>query len=58
MNLTKIESRPLRAQLGHYRFFVDCEGDARDEAVAAAVAGLHAHCERVTVLGSYPAAQR
>ena len=29
VNLTKIESRPMRAQLGHYRFFVDCEGDAR-----------------------------
>jgi prephenate dehydratase len=57
VNLTKIESRPLRAQLGHYRFFVDCEGDARDSAVAEAVAGLHAHCERVQVLGSYPAAQ-
>ncbi len=57
VNLTKIESRPLRAQLGHYRFFVDCEGDARDAAVAAAVAGLHAHCERVHVLGSYPAAE-
>ncbi len=57
VNLTKIESRPLRGQLGHYRFFVDCEGDARDEAVAAAVAGLHAHCERVQVLGSYPAAR-
>jgi prephenate dehydratase len=57
VNLTKIESRPLRAQLGHYRFFVDCEGDARDGAVAGAVAGLHAHCERVQILGSYPAAE-
>jgi prephenate dehydratase len=57
VNLTKIESRPLRGQLGHYRFFVDCEGHAHDEAVAAAVAGLHAHCERVQVLGSYPAAR-
>jgi prephenate dehydratase len=57
VNLTKIESRPLRARLGHYRFFVDCEGDARDGAVAEAVAGLHAHCERVQVLGSYPAAE-
>jgi len=56
VNLTKIESRPLRAQLGHYRFFVDCEGDAHDDAVAGAVAGLRAHCERVQVLGSYPAA--
>jgi prephenate dehydratase len=56
VNLTKIESRPLRAQLGHYRFFVDCEGDARDSAVADAISGLHVHCERVQVLGSYPAA--
>jgi prephenate dehydratase len=57
VNLTKIESRPLRAQLGHYRFFVDCEGDAHDGEVADAIAGLHAHCERVQVLGSYPAAE-
>jgi prephenate dehydratase len=56
VNLTKIESRPMRAQLGHYRFFVDCEGDAREGPVADAVEGLHAHCERVRVLGSYPAA--
>jgi prephenate dehydratase len=56
VNLTKIESRPMRARLGHYRFFVDCEGDARAGAVAEAVAGLQAHCERVQVLGSYPAA--
>jgi prephenate dehydratase len=56
VNLTKIESRPMRARLGHYRFFVDCEGDARDGAVAEAVAGLQAQCERVHVLGSYPAA--
>jgi prephenate dehydratase len=56
VNLTKIESRPLRAQLGHYRFFVDCEGDARESPVADAVAGLQVHCERVRVLGSYAAA--
>jgi prephenate dehydratase len=56
VNLTKIESRPMRARLGHYRFFVDCEGDARRSPVADAVAGLRAHCERVKVLGSYPAA--
>ena len=56
VNLTKIESRPMRAQLGHYRFFVDCQGDGREGAVADAIAGLRAHCERVQVLGSYPAA--
>jgi prephenate dehydratase len=57
VNLTKIESRPLRARLGHYRFFVDCEGAATDAEVAAAVAGLRKHCERVRILGSYPAAR-
>jgi prephenate dehydratase len=56
VNLTKIESRPLRGRLGHYRFFVDCEGAAREEPVADAVVGLGKHCEQVKILGSYPAA--
>jgi prephenate dehydratase len=56
VNLTKIESRPLRARLGHYRFFVDCQGAATDRPVAEAVAGLRAHCEQVRILGTYPAA--
>ncbi|HEV2786022.1 MAG TPA: prephenate dehydratase [Solirubrobacteraceae bacterium] len=56
VNLTKIESRPLRARLGHYRFFVDCEGSASDPPVAEAVDGLRKHCEQVRILGSYPAA--
>ena len=56
VNLTKIESRPLRARLGHYRFFVDCQGAATEGSVAEAVAGLHKHCEQVRILGSYPAA--
>ena len=29
VNLTRIESRPLRSQLGHYAFHVDCEGHSR-----------------------------
>lgn len=57
VNLTKIESRPLRARLGHYRFFVDCEGDARQEPVSEAVDGLRKHCEQVKILGSYPVAR-
>ncbi len=56
VNLTKIESRPLRARLGHYRFFVDGEGAATDGPLAEAVAGLRKHCEQVRILGSYPAA--
>ena len=56
VNLTKIESRPLRKRLGHYRFFVDCEGSAHEPSVAEAVDGLRKHCEQVRVLGSYAAA--
>jgi prephenate dehydratase len=56
VNLTKIESRPLRMRLGHYRFFVDCEGGAHEPSVAEAVDGLRKHCEQVRILGSYPVA--
>jgi prephenate dehydratase len=56
INLTKIESRPMREQLGHYMFFVDLEGSLEDEVVAQALTGLRAMCEQVRVLGSYPAA--
>lgn len=53
VNLTKIESRPQRARLGHYRFFVDCEGSAGDRAVAEAISSLQKHCDAVKILGSY-----
>jgi prephenate dehydratase len=56
VNLTKIESRPQRSQLGNYIFFLDCEGAEDAPAVAEALAGLRGHCQRVHVLGSYPAA--
>lgn len=56
VNLVRIESRPARSALGHYVFLADCEGRADDDAVAQAVAGLRSHCDRVRVLGTYPAA--
>jgi prephenate dehydratase len=56
VNLTRIESRPRRARLGHYLFHVDMEGRAGDAAVADAIAALGRHCEEVRLLGSYPAA--
>jgi prephenate dehydratase len=57
INLTKIESRPRREQLGEYMFFAELEGDEHEERVAAALDGLRGRCERVLVLGSYPAAR-
>ena len=56
VNLTRIESRPRRARLGHYLFHVDMEGNAGDPPVADAIAALGRHCEDVRLLGSYPAA--
>jgi prephenate dehydratase len=55
INLTKIESRPQRARLGHYVFFVDLQGSTREPAVAEALEGMRAACEQVRILGSYRA---
>ncbi len=54
VNLTRIESRPLRQQLGRYGFFIDLEGAVADESVAGAIGALRDKAENVRVLGSYP----
>jgi prephenate dehydratase len=54
VNMTRIESRPLRQGLGRYMFFCDVEGALDDAPVASAVEALRAKAENVRVLGSYP----
>jgi prephenate dehydratase len=56
VNLTRIESRPLRQRLGQYMFFLDLEGAIDEERVSDAVAGLRSHADVVRVLGSFPLA--
>jgi prephenate dehydratase len=56
INLTRIESRPLRRGLGRYMFFCDLEGAESDEIVAEAIARLRGKAESVRILGSYPVA--
>jgi prephenate dehydratase len=56
VNLTRIESRPLRQGLGQYLFLLELEGAETDSAVAGGIAGLRAHADVVRVLGSFPAA--
>jgi len=58
VNLTRIESRPLRSELGRYMFFCDLEGAETDPAVAEAIAALRKKAESVRVLGSYPVASQ
>jgi prephenate dehydratase len=54
INLTRIESRPLRSGLGRYMFFCDLEGAATDEPVAEAISQLRSKADSVRILGSYP----
>lgn len=56
INLTKLESRPTKRQLGHYCFLVDFAGHVADEVVADCLRNLHAEQADVKFLGSYPAA--
>jgi prephenate dehydratase len=57
INLTKIESRPLRERLGTYVFFADLEARGSEQRVQEAIAGVRSLCQEVRVLGSYAAAQ-
>ncbi len=56
VNLTRIESRPLRSVLGHYLFHLDLDGAPGRAEVDEAIEALRAHCEDVRVLGAYQAA--
>ena len=58
VNLSRIESRPLGDKLGRYRFNVDANGHATDEAVAEAVQGLYRFSPKLIFLGSYPRADK
>lgn len=54
IDLTRIESRPTRTELGTYLFFLDCVGHVEDSAVAEALKALHRRCSDVRYLGSWP----
>jgi prephenate dehydratase len=55
VNLTRIESRPLRRGMGQYMFFLDLVGSLADPAVSDAVEALRGHAGVVRVLGSFSA---
>lgn len=56
INLTKIESRPTKQQLGEYCIFIDCAGHVTDARVGEALRSVHRHAAELRVLGSYPRA--
>lgn len=57
LNLTKIESRPMKSKAWEYIFFLDIEGHIATPQVAEAVEELQEYCQFVKVLGSYPKAK-
>lgn len=56
INMTWIESFPARDAKNEYIFFVDVEGHEDDPKTKKALAALESHCQKLTVLGSYPMA--
>lgn len=54
LNMTRIESRPTRRQLGTYIFLVDIQGHHEDAEVKDALAEASEITHWIRVLGSYP----
>ncbi|ARU63494.1 hypothetical protein CBW65_22685 [Tumebacillus avium] len=57
LNLTKIESRPTKKELGSYYFILDVERDCQDERLASAIAEIEKLGCDVRWFGSYPVYQ-
>jgi prephenate dehydratase len=53
INLSRIESRPIKGRLGEYRFYLDMDGHVAEPRVGDALAALHRRCRELRFLGSY-----
>ena len=56
IDLTRIESRPIKGRRNEYWFHLDCGGHVAQPAMGEAVAALYRRCTEVRYLGSYPRA--
>ncbi len=54
INLTMVQSRPTKQQLGDYMFFIEFDGSTRDLKVQTVLSCLRLKLREVKVLGSYP----
>lgn len=55
INMTRIESRPMKTRNWEYLFFVDLEGHEEDSNMREAVREMQGHCAFIKRLGSFPA---
>ncbi len=53
LNMTKIESRPIKGKPWEYCFFVDFEGNLEEPAVKNAIRGLREDAKNLKILGNY-----
>lgn len=53
LNMTRIQSRPVKDKNWEYRFFIDFDGNLEDSAVQNALRGLKAETESFKILGNY-----
>jgi len=58
INLTKIESRPLKEREWEYIFYMDFEGHSSEERCLEALEELKGICRFLKILGSYPKAKK
>lgn len=57
LNMTRIESRPSKREMGEYIFFVDLELPSGQEPLLQALDQLRPLCEHLAVFGAYPITQ-
>ncbi|MHB8158146.1 MAG: prephenate dehydratase [Desulfocucumaceae bacterium] len=54
INLTRIESRPVKKKLGQYMFFIDLAGSHSNPKVSEAIEAIEENTSFLRILGSYP----
>lgn len=58
IDLTKIESRPTKNNLGDYLFYIDFKGHIEDEPIKDALESVKSKVRMLKILGSYPVAKQ
>ncbi|NKQ39740.1 MAG: prephenate dehydratase [Methanosarcinales archaeon] len=54
INLTKIESRPSKREIGDYLFYIDFIGNIEDAIVKEVIKDISSKARMIKILGSYP----
>ena len=54
LNMSRIESRPSKREMGEYIFFVDLELERGSQPLEEALASLRPLCEHLALFGAYP----